>query len=268
MASGASRHDDAADLPPGGRAGWLALDRHDGSRDAATALAVRAAAHAGRAAARPRSAHGLPAEAILYYDSPGYLGVYHLKLAAPDPPGYPLVARLLLDAFHNLAVLAAFNHLLGLTTAGLIYAVLLRRGVKPWMAALATGPVLLDSFQVLIEQMVMSDPLLQFLVVLGIALLLWLPRPNLATAAAAGAVFAAAALTRYVGESLVLAGLLFCVLAAGRRFVTRVVTGAALLAGFALPLTGYAAYHNHVSGTLAVPWGRSRRGSTRGWRRR
>ncbi|HYA52530.1 MAG TPA: hypothetical protein VEG33_15335, partial [Streptosporangiaceae bacterium] len=47
--------------------------------------------------------------AILYYDSPGYLGVYHLKLAAPDPPGYPLIARLLLDAFHDLAVLAAVN---------------------------------------------------------------------------------------------------------------------------------------------------------------
>lgn len=254
MASGASRHDDAADLPP-------VADEPGGSRWTATTARVTLQRHwlfallltlgvllrvMAQVGYRP---------AILYYDSPGYLGVYHLKLAAPDPPGYPLVARLLLDAFHNLAVLAAFNHLLGLTTAGLIYAVLLRRGVKPWMAALATGPVLLDSFQVLIEQMVMSDPLLQFLVVLGIALLLWLPRPNLVTAAAAGAVFAAAALTRYVGESLVLAGLLFCVLAAGRRFVTRVVTGAALLAGFALPLTGYAAYHNHVSGTLAVPSG-------------
>jgi hypothetical protein len=102
---------------------------------------------------------------------------------------------------------------------------------------------------------VMSDPLLQFLAVLGIALLLWLPRPNLVTAAAAGVVFAAAALTRYVGESLVLAGLLFCVLAAGHRFVTRVVTAAALLAGFALPMIGYAAYNNHVSGTFAVPSG-------------
>ena len=193
--------------------------------------------------------------AILYYDSPGYLGIYHLKLAAPNPPGYPLIARLLLDAFHDLAVLAAFNHLLGLAIAGLIYAVLLRRGVKPWMAALATGPVLLDSFQVLIEQMVMSDPLLQFFVVLGIALLLWLPRPNLATAAAAGVVFAAAALTRYVGESLVLAGLLFCLLAAGRRFVARVVTAAALLAGFAVPVIGYAAYSNHVSGTLRRTFG-------------
>src|SRR5262249_60904699 len=95
--------------------------------------------------------------AILYYDSPGYLGIYHLKLAAPDPPGYPLVARLLLDAFHDLAVLAAVNHLLGLTIAGLIYAALLRRGVKPWRAALAPGPGLRGGFQVLVEPMGRSD---------------------------------------------------------------------------------------------------------------
>ncbi len=192
--------------------------------------------------------------AILYFDSPGYLrDIYRLNPVGQDPVGYPLTARLLLAAFHNLAALAAFNHLLGLGIAGLIYAVLLRRGVKPWMAALATGPVLLDGFQLLIEQMVMSEPQFQFFVVLGIVLLLWRPRPGPMTAAAAGVSFAAAALTRYVGESLVLAGLLFCVLAAGRRFVPRVVTAAALLAAFVLPMIGYAAYNDAVNGTFSVP---------------
>jgi Dolichyl-phosphate-mannose-protein mannosyltransferase len=180
--------------------------------------------------------------AILYYDSAGYLGKYRLPLAEPDPLGYPVAAHLLLGAFHDLAALAAFNHVLGLTMAGLIYAVLLRRGVKPWMAALAAGPVLLDGLQLLIEQMVMSEPLFEFFVVLGIALLLWRPRPNPVTAALAGVSFAAAALTRYVGQSLVLAGFLFCVLAAGRRAVPRLVTAAALLAAFALPVIGYTAF--------------------------
>jgi len=78
--------------------------------------------------------------------------------------------------------------------------------------------------------------------VLGITLLLWRRRPNPVTAALAGVSFAAAALTRYVGQSLVLAGLLFCVLAAGRRFVPRLVTAAALLAAFVLPMIGYAAF--------------------------
>jgi len=193
--------------------------------------------------------------AILYYDSAGYLGGYRLSLAEPDPLGYPLTAHLLLDAFHDLAALAAFNHLLGLAIAGVIYAVLLRRGVKPWIAALAAGPVLLDGLQLLIEQMVMSEPMFQFFVVLGIALLLWRPRPTPVLAAGAGVSFAAAALTRYVGLSLVLLGVLFCVLAAGRRLVPRLVTAAALLVAFALSMVGYAAYNDAANGTFSVTSG-------------
>jgi Dolichyl-phosphate-mannose-protein mannosyltransferase len=192
--------------------------------------------------------------AILYYDSPFFVSnAYLLNPAGRDPLGYSLAARILLGAFHDLAALSAFNHLLGLSMAGLIYAVLLRRGVRPWMAALATAPVLLDGFQLLIEQMVMSDPLLQFFVVLGIALLLWRRRPDLVTAGAAGLSFACAALTRSFGQSLVVAGLLFCLLAAGRRIARRAVTAAALVLAFALPMVGYAAYNNQVHGNFALP---------------
>jgi len=191
--------------------------------------------------------------AILYLDSPFYLrNAYWLNPGGWNPLGYSLVVRVLLEGFHDLAALAAFNHLLGLGMAGLIYAVLLRRGVRPWMAALAAGPVLLDGFQLLIEQMVMSDPLLEFFVVLGIALLLWRRRPDLVTASAAGLSFACAALTRYVGQSLVVAGLLFCVLAAGRPIARRAVVAAALVVGFAVPMVGYAAYNDQVRGTFAV----------------
>ena len=198
--------------------------------------------------------------AILYFDSPFFIkSAYVLDPAGRDPLGYPLAARLLLATFHDLAALSMFNHLLGLGMAGLIYAVLLGRGVRPWMAALATLPVLLDGFQVLIEQMVMSDALLQFFVVLGIALLLWRRRPDPVTASAAGLSFACAALTRYVGESLVVVGLLFCVLAAGRPVARRAITAAALAMAFALPMAGYAAYNNQVHGTFALPSGAASR---------
>jgi hypothetical protein len=198
---------------------------------------------------------------ILYYDSPRYVHhFYWLNPAGPDPLGYLVTGRILMTAFHDLTVLAVFNHLLGLGMAGLIYAVLLRRGVKPWMAALAAGPVLLDGLQLLIEQMVMSESLFLFFVVLGIALLLWRPRPNPLTAAAAGVSFAAAGLTRYVGLSLVLAGLLFCVLAAGGRFAARLMTAAALLVAFVLPVIGYAAYNDAVNGSFSVPSGRVSKG--------
>src|SRR5262249_61528522 len=79
---------------------------------------------------------------ILYFDSPRYIhNAYWLNPSGPDPLGYLVTVRLLLDAFHDLAGLAVFNHLLRLASAGLIYAVLLRPAVKPWMAALAPRPL-------------------------------------------------------------------------------------------------------------------------------
>ena len=255
-----SRQDEAAGVPPG-------ADAPSGARwDAATALATLRrhwlfALLLALGVLLRVMAQVAYQPVILYFDSPRYLhNAYWLNPNGPDPLGYLVAVRVLLDAFHDLAPLAAFNHLLGLGCAGLIYAVLLRRGVKPWMAALAAGPVLLDGLQLLIEQMVMSEPLFEFFVVLGIALLLWRPRPNPVTAVAAGVSFAAAALTRYVGMSLVVVGLLFCVLAAGRRLTPRLVTAAALLVAFALPVVGYAAYNDAVNGTFAVPSGRVSKG--------
>jgi hypothetical protein len=255
-----SRQDEAADVPPG-------ADERGGSHWNVTTARVTLRRHwlfallltlgvllraMAQVAYQP---------VILYFDSPRYLhSAYALNPAGADPLGYLVTERVLLDAFHDLTVLAVFNHLLGLGIAGLIYAVLLRRGVKPWMAALAAGPVLLDGLQLLIEQMVMSEPLFQFFVVLGIALLLWRRRPGPVMAAGAGASFAAAGLTRYVGLSLVVVGLLFCLLAAGGRFGPRLVTAAALLAAFVLPVVGYAAYNDALNGTFSVPSGSVSRG--------
>src|SRR5262249_45289607 len=76
--------------------------------------------------------------AILYLDSPFYLrNAYWLNPGGWNPLGYSLVVRVLLEGFHDLAALAAFNHLLGLGMAGLVYAALLRRGVPPEVGALA-----------------------------------------------------------------------------------------------------------------------------------
>src|SRR5690349_15911120 len=61
--------------------------------------------------------------AMLYFDSPFFVSnASRLDPAGRDPLGYSLVVRLLLAAFHDLAALSLFNHLLGLSMAGLIYA--------------------------------------------------------------------------------------------------------------------------------------------------
>ena len=57
----------------------------------------------------------------------------------------------------NLQVVAAVQHLVGLAMGVAIYAVLLRRGVPRWLAALAAAPVLLDAYELQIEQTIMPD---------------------------------------------------------------------------------------------------------------
>ena len=49
------------------------------------------------------------------------------------------------------------QRLLGLAMAVALYAVLVRRGAARWLAALAVAPVLLDAYQLQMEQMIMPD---------------------------------------------------------------------------------------------------------------
>ena len=76
-------------------------------------------------------------------------------------------------------MVAAVQHLLGLGMAVALYVLLLRRGSPRWLAALATAPVLLDAYQLQMEQTVMPDVLFEAPLVAGLAALLWRPRPRL-----------------------------------------------------------------------------------------
>ena len=113
--------------------------------------------------------------ALFYIDSIKYLfGAY----PGDDPPGYQLVLRPFL-AVANPGTVAAVQHLLGLGMAVALYALLLRKGSPRWLAALATAPVLLDGYQLQMEQTVMPDVLFEALMVAGLVVLLWRPRPQL-----------------------------------------------------------------------------------------
>lgn len=63
------------------------------------------------------------------------------------------------------------QHLAGLATAVLIYLVLVRRGARLWLAALATIPVLFDPLQLILEQYVLTDIWTVLLVLAALALL-------------------------------------------------------------------------------------------------
>ena len=59
-----------------------------------------------------------------------------------------------------------------------LYAVLLRRGAPRWVATLAAAPVLLDAYQLQLEQTIMPDVLFETMIAAGLVVLLWRRGPT------------------------------------------------------------------------------------------
>ena len=181
--------------------------------------------------------------ALIYYDSTRYLDrVHDLEPSTLRPLGYPLFLKLLPRDW-ELAVVPAVQHLIGLAIALLIYAVLLRLGLPKLWSALATAPVLLDGYQLNIEQYILSEALFDILLVGGCVLLLWRRSPGVVAAALAGLSFAGALLTRTSALLVFIPALL--TLAFLRSRWTR---SAALAAAFVVPVFAYAAWYDSVNG--------------------
>jgi hypothetical protein len=179
--------------------------------------------------------------ALFYIDSMKYLfGAY----PGNDPPGYQILIKPVLDVADP-AFLAALQHGLGLAMAVVLYVVLQRRGVPRWLSALATAPILLDAYQLQIEQTIMPDVMFEACIVAGLAALLWHPRPRTTLIITGGLALGASATARQVGEILILPALAY-LLAAVPHWRHRLTQGAILCAAFALPILA-ASYRNHVA---------------------
>ena len=182
--------------------------------------------------------------ALLFIDSKKYLFGTEISARAWgsfDPIGYTLLVLKPVLTFGNLGLVALLQHVLGLGMAVALYALMLRRGVVRWLAALAVAPVLLDAYQLNAEQTIMPDVLFEALLVAGIVLLLWQPRPGLVFVILAGLALGTSAPVRQVGEALILPALIY-VVAVTRGWRTRLLHGAVLFACFALPIVGYMGY--------------------------
>jgi hypothetical protein len=200
--------------------------------------------------------------AIIYVDTLKYL--YNASPGA-DPLGYRLVLDGILP-LGDLSTVALVQHLLGLAMAAALYVVMLRRGVSRWLAALAVAPVLLDAYQVQIEQMIMPDAWFEAMLVAGLAVLLWRPAATRWFAVAAGLIFGLSATVHQLGEVLVLPAVVY-LLASGGGWRRAVATSAALSAAFALPILLYSsgsyivtghfwlANGQHVTGRMAAAAG-------------
>jgi len=152
--------------------------------------------------------------ALLYIDSFRYLdNLQALRADGLNPVGYDLLLRPLL-AVGGLSLVAAVQHLGGLAIAVGIYALARRLGARRWVSALAAAPLLLDGYQVQIEQNIMSELLFEALLLGLLWLLLANGKPNWRRIALAGLVVGAGVLVRLIGVTLAVPFLLY-VLAAG-----------------------------------------------------
>lgn len=201
--------------------------------------------------------------ALFSPDSRLYLfAAAELEPTITRPFGYGLFLRLLpfdlgplelgpLGTLHlGYAVIPLAQHLLGVAMAVLLYATLVHLGVPGWISALATAPVLLDAYQLNIEQYVLSETFFDFLLVTACVVLLWRGRVGTVAAGVAGLLLAVATLTRGIGIVTFAPALLAVLFLRGRRFALGPVVAFPLL--FALPLVAYMAWFHSLHDRYAM----------------
>ncbi|TDC55981.1 hypothetical protein E1281_09650 [Actinomadura sp. KC345] len=185
---------------------------------------------------------------MFFNDSFDYLHVATDPYPHPlRPDGYAFLL-LLLKPFHSFALVAAVQHLMGLSMGVMIYALLRRRcGLPGWGAALAAAPVLLDAYQLQLEHLVLSDTMFTFLVMSAVTLLLWHDRPSWKIAAAVGLIIGLSWLTRSVGMPVLLGVLVYMLI---RRSGWRLM--GVTLAACMLPVVAYMGWYKLDSGKFAI----------------
>jgi hypothetical protein len=190
---------------------------------------------------------GFPPAIWLGGDSKSYLTTgLSLIPGISRQSGYGLVL-FLLRPLHSFLVVTAVQHLAGLAVAVLTYALLRRYGLPAWGATLAALPVLLDAYQLQLEQEILATATFGFLVLAALGIILWWrdDRPRWATPAAA-ATLAISSLTWPAGLPLLILFLLYLIVrkAGWPALRTGVIAGA-------IPLAMYAAWFDANYHTVA-----------------
>lgn len=189
---------------------------------------------------------------FIFSDGPTYLAlVDDLRPFADRVVGYGVLLRGLDLLAREVWLITAVQHVLGLITAALAYALLRRWGVGGSLATLATVPMLFDAMALMLEHSVLSDVLFDLLMAAGVVALAWRRSPTVSTAVLGGALLGLAVCVRVVGQPLVLAAVAFCLVAApGLR--AKVLTSLAVCVAFAVPVVAYVGWYHQTNDAWAL----------------
>ena len=167
-------------------------------------------------------------------------------LTVPErPSGYPMAIDLLTEPGRALGALTIWQHLAGLAAGVLVYAIARRVALPKWAAAVAAAFVLLNSHQIVLEQMVLAESLFTLLL-LGSVYLVIGPDRGPAALAASGVLLGLAATMRLAAVYAIVIWAAYVLWA--HRPPIRVAAIAA--AGLATPLLAYSTWHAIEEGTF------------------
>ncbi|RZT14671.1 glycosyl transferase family 2 [Kribbella sp. VKM Ac-2569] len=186
--------------------------------------------------------------AIIYTDSVQYLT--NMGKLSPDqlnPIGYDFVLGPLV-AIGGLTFVVIVQHLAGLLLGVAIYALARRLTVYRWLAAFAAAPILLDAYQVQIEQNIMAETTFDVILVAILWLLLAKGVPSWGRAGVVGVLVGAAFTVRAIGLVLLIAVVLYLIVAWRKRRLDVVRRTAAAVAGFGVVFAAYAGYYHAETG--------------------
>jgi hypothetical protein len=189
--------------------------------------------------------------ALLFIDSYRYLELLHsFDPTRSQTLGYDFVLWPLLQV-GNLFVVALVQHLLGLAIGVAIYVLCMRYGVSRWLAAAAAAPILLDAYQLQIEQNIMSETIFEALLVGAMLTLLWHRRPSTRALVIGGVLLGLAVPVRIVALPLVVPAAIFAFVSGpggGRRLGRAAIVAVAFL----VPVAGYMTYYRSQAGEFAL----------------
>lgn len=185
---------------------------------------------------------------LLLGDTTAYLNAAAGQVQGPS--WHPMLYSLLLKPavwMGSLAFATAIQHVLGLLLAVLLYALLIRVGARPGLAALGTAPLLLDAYQINLEQHILTEALFQSLFVGAIILLTWSIRGSVWMYAAAGALIGLSSVTRFAGLALLPIALIYVAI---RRVGW--VRASSVGMGFLIIVLGYSVWNHRVTGHFGL----------------